>query len=271
MTVTVDSFRKDLPEFVSIVAYPSAVIKYWIAIAQLLMGTGSGSPPQVCSFTGTLAAGILTVDAIEFGSLTLFPLLLQGGSVPESVAITQQLSGTQGGLGTYAIVGTEEDVGPEQMVALQTGGGVAGNPFWGPSSLTADSPPTTVADFATEMFVAHQIVLEKQALAAAATGGDPGTKIGIINNKSVNGASIGFDVATVAGGKMQENAGYYNQTIYGMRFYRLMKIRGSGPIQIGVGRAPPFLIFNNFGLLGASNAWGGPFPGIEPGDTGFGS
>lgn len=271
MTVTVASFRADFPEFASIVAYPSGVINYWIAIAQLLFGVQVASPPKVCSFVGALAANKeLTVTEVDFGSLSMFPLGFQGANIPTSAAIIGQISGAPNGVGVY-LTDIAGNVAAEPMVAYGRASASGGNPFWGSSSLTADSPPTTVVDFATEQWVAHQIVLEKQAIAAAAAGGDPGTKIGVISSKSVNGVSVGFDVGAVTGGNMQENAGYYNQTVYGIRFYRLMRLRGAGPIQIGIGRPPPFLFFNNFGLLGSSNAWAGPYPGIQQGDTGFGS
>jgi hypothetical protein len=271
MTVTATSFRTDLPEFASQAVYPTGVISYWIAIAQLLFGVAVGSQPKVCSFVGALAANkVLTVSEVDFGSLSLFPLAYQGNNLPTSAAITGQLTGAPGGIGTYqsSVAG---NIAAEPMVAYGNPTGQAGNPFWGPSSPTADTPPTTLVDFATEMWVAHQIVLEKQAIATAAAGGDPGTKIGIISNKSVNGVSVGFDIGAVTGGNMQANAGYYNSTVYGIRFYRLMKLRGAGPIQLGIGRPPPFLFFNNFGYLGSSNAWAGPWPGISQGDTGFGS
>lgn len=271
MTVTVASFRADFPEFKNIVQFPDGVINYWLAAAQLLLGITTGSPPKVCSFVGALAENEqLTVSEIDFGSLSMFPLLVQGNSLPVNAAILSQISGAQAGIGVYQM-NVAGNIAAEPMVAYGQLTGNGGNPFWGPSSPTANSPPTTIADLATEQWVAHQIVLEQQAIQAATSGGNPGTKIGIISNKSVNGVSVGFDVGSVTGGNMQDNAGYYNQTIYGMRFYRLMKLRGAGPIQIGIGRNPPFLFFNNFGFLGSSNAWAGPYPGIEQGDTGFGS
>jgi Protein of unknown function (DUF4054) len=271
VTVTVASFQKDFPrEFGNEGNYPSTAIQYWISVGQVLFGMGTGSSPQVCSFTGSVNGDVLNTTAIGFGSLSLFPLLLQGNNIPSgnNSVITEQLTGTAGGIGTYQ-VSFESVIASEPMVALKGGTVNASNPFWGSPSLTADSPPTAVADFALEQWVAHQLVLEKQAVDAARTGGDPGTKIGIITSKSVNGVSVGFDASAVTGGKMQENAGYYAQTIYGLRFYRLMKLRGSGPIQIGIGHAPAFLFFNSFGFLGGSNAWAGPYPGIAPSDTGF--
>jgi hypothetical protein len=272
MTVTVASFRKDFATvFGNQAQYPTDVIQYWISMGQLLLGLGTGGPPQVCSFTGAIGAGVtpsktLLVSDIQFGNLMPLPLLLTGESIVPQMTILGQLTGPQGGLGEYQ-VSVQALIAAEAMVALANTSPSAGNPFWGPSSLTADSPPTAIADFALEQWVAHQIVLEKQAMQAAATGGDPGTKIGVITNKSVNGVSIGFDVSAVTG--KENGAGYFNQTIYGMRFWRLAKARSAGPIQIGIGVAPPFLFFNGWGLLGGSNAWGGPYPGIAPSDTGF--
>lgn len=276
MTVTVASFRQDLPEFGNVATYPNAVIQYWLSVNTILMGIGTGSPPNICSFTGEIGApgnpsNILDVTAIAFGSLSLLPLQLSGDDIGPNFAITQQLTGAPGQIGEY-FVNAQAEIGPENMVGSQIGAGVGYNMFWGPISNTANSPPTTIADFALEMLTAHQIVLEKQAMDAARTGGDPGTKIGIVSNKSVNGVSIAFDVAAVTGSDKggQAGAGYYNQTIYGMRFWRLAKARSGGPIQIGIGRAPSWLVFNNWGLLGGSNSWAGPYPGIAPSDTGFG-
>lgn len=272
MSVTVASFRRDLSEFANVSTYPNMVIQYWLSIGSLLMGLAQGSPPQVCSFTGSMALNnVLTVSAITFGSLTLLPLLLEGDDVPVGCAILGQLTGPPAGIGTYQL-NEGATIADEPMVALQSGVGVGSNPFWGVTALTANSPPTTIADFALEMWTAHQVVLEKQALDAARTGGDPGTKIGIINSKSVNGVSVGFDVGVIAGADKggQSGSGYYAQTIYGLRFWRLAKARSGGPIQIGIGRPPfAFMAFQNVGYLGSSNAWGGPYPGIEPGDTGF--
>jgi Protein of unknown function (DUF4054) len=274
MTVTVASFRKDFAQtFGNQSQYPTDVIQYWVSIGQLLLGMGTGSPPQVCSFTGAIGAApnpskVLAVSEIDFGNLMPLPLLLTGASIIPQMTILEQLTGVEGQLGTYQ-VSVQALIAAEAMVALANVSPSAGNPFWGPASLTADSPPTTIADFALEQWVAHQIVLEKQAMQAAAAGGDPGTKIGVISSKSVNGVSVGFDVGVVTG-KDTNGAGYYNQTIYGQRFWRLARARSAGPIQVGIGIAPPFSFFNNWGLLGSSNAWGGPGPQYPvQGDTGF--
>lgn len=269
MAVSVASFRKDLPEFASVAAYPDAVVTYWLTIGTLLMGIGSGAPPRVCSFVGSIDEnGMLTVGLIEFGTFSLLPLLLMGDHVGPSAAILSQISGLPGLAGTYQ-TNFAAIVPAENMVALQNGTFQGGNLFWGPASLVPTSPPTTVTDFALEMWTAHQIVIEKQAVDAAKTGGDPGTsRVGLVTSKSVNNVSISYDVSAVT----TANAGYYNQTIYGMRFIQLARLRGAGPIQIGIGVAPlPFMGWSGGGIYGSGNAWAGPYPGIAPSDTGFGS
>jgi hypothetical protein len=265
MTVTAASFRADFREFSDQSIYPDMVINYWLAIARVMLGIGGSSPPVICSFVGSVAGNTLTLISAEFGSVSLMPLLLNGNNVPAGTQIIAQLTGPPGGPGTYRL-NMSATIGAEDMVAVQSGLVTGSNPFWGAPSIVATSPPTTIADFATEMWVAHQIVLEKQAFDAASRGGDPGTKIGVIASKSVDGVSVSFDISSVT----ELNGGYYNQTMYGMRFWRLAKIRGSGPIQIGIGHAPAFLFFNSWGLTGSYNAWAGPYPGIEMGDTGFG-
>jgi hypothetical protein len=267
MAITVASFRADFPqEFGNQSAYPDQAIQYWISIASLLLGTGSAgsAPPTLCSFEGSIAQNILTVGTIELGSLNLFPTLLQYENSPLNAAITGQLTGPPAGPGTYK-VNFSATVALQQMAGVSNISTAGTNPFWGPTSAVASSPPTTLADFATELWVAHQLVLEKQAVAQAAAGGNPGTAIGVISSKSVNGVSVSYDISAIT----DNEGGYYNQTIFGLRYWRLARVRGAGPIQLGIGRAPPFLFFNNWGLTGSFNAWAGPYPGIEPGDTGF--
>ena len=133
--------------------------------------------------------------------------------------------------------------------------------YWGVPPTTVSSPPTSLIDFATEMFVAHNLVLEQQAAKAAAGGGSPGTTVGPVTNKSVGSVSLGYDVSAV----IELDGGFWNATVYGQRFLRLARRVGSGPIQIGIGRPPlPFLTW-----LGAEGAWCGPPPWIQPGDSGF--
>jgi hypothetical protein len=110
-------------------------------------------------------------------------------------------------------------------------------------------------DMAAELYCAHNLALEARAQASAANGGIPGEAVGILNSKSVDKVSAGYDT----GSSTETGAGHWNLTIYGTRLYRFMKMFGSGPIQIGIGQAPP----------GSGLAWPGPL--TTPGFTNFGT
>lgn len=115
----------------------------------------------------------------------------------------------------------------------------------------------TMLYFGAEMFVAHNLVLERQAEAAASRRGIPGQASGPISSKSVGPLSISYDTGAAA----ELEAGHWNLTVYGQRFVRLARMVGAGGIQVGVGFAP-------FGSMGA---WPGPWPYPLPGGSGFGS
>src|SRR5258708_15222885 len=104
MTVTVASFRNDFPQvFGSQSDYPDQVISYWLAMAALMLGTGSGSPPSVASFTGSIVGNTLDITEINFGSLSLLPLLLQGLDLPANAVILEQLTVPPTDIGTYKV------------------------------------------------------------------------------------------------------------------------------------------------------------------------
>lgn len=90
-------------------------------------------------------------------------------------------------------------------------------------------------DMAAELYTAHNIALEAKAQKEAANGGIPGGSVGVLNNKSVDKVSAGYDVNLAT----EKDAGHWNLTIYGTRLYRLMKMFGAGPVYIGAGCAPP--------------------------------
>jgi hypothetical protein len=129
VTVTVDSFRVDFPEFADTTAYPNGGVQYWLTLAGLLL------------------------NAQRFG---------------------------------------------------------------------------TVLDTATELFVAHNLVLERQAQKAAAAGGAPGINTGPVSSKTVGPVTQAYD--TQAG--IEEDAGHWNLTTFGTRFMSLVKMFGAGPIQV---------------------------------------
>jgi hypothetical protein len=99
---------------------------------------------------------------------------------------------------------------------------------WGPGAITPSAPPTTIFDIALELFVAHNLVLEKQAQDAAANNAAPGVSQGPVASKGVGPVSVSYD--TQAG--LDPNAGHWNLTTYGTRLWDLMMKFGAGPVQI---------------------------------------
>ena len=110
-------------------------------------------------------------------------------------------------------------------------------------------------DIAVELYTAHNLALEARAQATAANGGIPGEAVGVLNSKSVDKVSAGYDTSAAT----EQGAGHWNLTIYGTRLYRLIKLFGAGPIQIGIGSPPPL----------SGPAWPGPL--TTPGFTNFGN
>ena len=102
-------------------------------------------------------------------------------------------------------------------------------------NLTYTFGANTMFDVMVELFVAHNLALEEQAVNSANVGGVPGVGVGgIVSSKSVGGVSISYD--TTSG--IEENAGHWNLTTYGKRFMRFVRIFGAGPAQLGVGCDP---------------------------------
>jgi hypothetical protein len=98
-----------------------------------------------------------------------------------------------------------------------------------------------------ELFAAHNLVLERQAIAAALNGGAPGLSTGMISGKSVDKVSINYSTSDA----MMEDAGHWNLTTFGMRFRMLINMFGHVPLQIGTpGYGPPG---------SSADAWLGPW------------
>lgn len=130
--------------------------------------------------------------------------------------------------------------------------------FWGgpspnaPPAGTPVSPPQALIDFAAELFVAHNLVLEYTAQKAASTGGLPGTQTGAVSGKTVGPISVSYDNGATALGTGEE--GDYALTVYGKRLWRMIQMAGAGPLQLGLGVAPPWSAFTP----GAFGPWLGP-------------
>jgi hypothetical protein len=84
---------------------------------------------QIASFTGTISGTTLTVASIS-GYLTFDNhATLTGAGVTANTSITAQLTGTEGGNGTYT-VNNSQSVGPVAMTAVQTNYSIYQNPFF---------------------------------------------------------------------------------------------------------------------------------------------
>lgn len=90
-------------------------------------------------------------------------------------------------------------------------------------------------DIGVELFVAHNLAIERANKKAALNGGAPGQNVGPLNSKSVSKVSAGYDTAVGA----VKDAGNYNLTNFGTRFMELVDIVGAqGITQIGTGNYP---------------------------------
>jgi hypothetical protein len=114
------------------------------------------------------------------------------------------------------------------------GGMLLSTDRFGPGAATASAPPTTLYDIALELFVAHNLVIEKQAKDSAANNAAPGVSEGPVSSKSVAGVSVSYDT----GAALDPNAGHWNLTVYGTRLWELFQKFGAGPIQITGAPAP---------------------------------
>jgi hypothetical protein len=73
-----------------------------------------------------------------------------------------------------------------------------------------------------ELMTAHMLALSQRAMQGG--GGAPGAAGGLMTNKSVSKVSVGYNVDVTA----VEGGGPWNYTMYGQRFYWLMRIVGIG-------------------------------------------
>lgn len=87
-----------------------------------------------------------------------------------------------------------------------------------------------LTDTGIMFYAAHNMILEAQAAADGAKGLSPGGRVGILTSKGADGISAGYDVSTAS----EKDAGAWNLTVYGTRYYRLSKMMGAGPLQVGV-------------------------------------
>lgn len=74
------------------------------------------------------------------------------------------------------------------------------------------------------LYVAHNVALE----GANTGGGVPGQGTGIKSGKTVGSTSIQYDTQNTT----EANAGFWNLTTYGQRFYRISRMIGAGALQV---------------------------------------
>lgn len=85
-----------------------------------------------------------------------------------------------------------------------------------------------VLDDGIMLFVAHNLALEAQAQKQAAAGGIPTGQVGLTAAKAVDKVSVSYDNSAA----MEEGAGHWNLTIYGKRFWWLLRMAGAGAVQL---------------------------------------
>ncbi|MFV0410951.1 MAG: DUF4054 domain-containing protein [Paracoccus sp. (in: a-proteobacteria)] len=78
------------------------------------------------------------------------------------------------------------------------------------------------------LFVAHHLVLYAREKESVDSGGSAGQVQGAVSSKSVDKVSVSFDVSSIT----LDNAGHWNLTTYGIRFYQLLLMVGMGGIQL---------------------------------------
>lgn len=83
-------------------------------------------------------------------------------------------------------------------------------------------------DHGTELYVAHHLALGRRDQLSSAAGGMPGTVNGPQSAKSVDKVSASYDTAAIT----YEGAGFWNSTMYGIRFWQLARLVGAGGIQL---------------------------------------
>jgi hypothetical protein len=101
-----------------------------------------------------------------------------------------------------------------------------------------------------ELFTAHMLALSRYAAVGAAGGGVPGMASGPKSSKSVSKVSVGYDVNITA----VEGGGPWNYTIYGQRFFWLLRLIGIGGYE-ALSIAPPVQAFAWSTAMGMMASW----------------
>lgn len=84
-----------------------------------------------------------------------------------------------------------------------------------------------LSNIAIELYTAHNLILEQQTALVITRGGIP-IGIGPTASRSVGPVSISYDFNI----SIDQQAGFWNLTIYGQRFWYLVQMAGAGGIQL---------------------------------------
>jgi hypothetical protein len=83
-------------------------------------------------------------------------------------------------------------------------------------------------DFGIQLVAAHQLALWRRSMDAASAGGAPGGTAGAVASKAVGGVSVSYDT----GAALLQDGGYWNLTTYGIQFWQLAMLVGTGGFQL---------------------------------------
>lgn len=108
-------------------------------------------------------------------------------------------------------------------LSFLTGSAMYGNARWGSN-----------VDYATGLFVAHHLALDRRDELTALNGGVPGEVRGPASAKSVDKVSANYDTRAVT----FENEAFWNSTRYGVNLLQLAMMVGAGGIQFGTPGGP---------------------------------
>lgn len=81
-------------------------------------------------------------------------------------------------------------------------------------------------DLGTELFVAHQLVIGARNQKNGGSGA--GGAVAPISSKTVDKVSVSYDTGSVS----MTDAGFWNGTNYGQRFWWLLQMAGAGAVQL---------------------------------------
>lgn len=83
-------------------------------------------------------------------------------------------------------------------------------------------------EYGTALYIAHHLVIGRRDKQAALAGGTPGEVKGPLSSRTVDKVTNSWDAKAVA----RADAGFWNATSYGARFYQLAQIVGAGGMQL---------------------------------------